>query len=158
MTGHLAGLITRVARILVCLGILCFALGWGQPTASAQPLDLLRQSPILKVVNLGTEDGQLVFDPDKIIFRSGTLYTLKLVNPSPLKHYFTAKDFADAIWTQKVEVAGAEIKGHINNIELKSGSSLEWTFLPIRSGSYDLICTVVGHKDAGMVGQIVISS
>ncbi len=158
MTGHLAWLITRAARILLCLGILCFALGWGLPTASAQPPDLLRPNPILKVVNLGTEDGQLVFDPDTIIFRSGTLYTLKLVNPSPLKHYFTAKDFADAIWTKKVEVGGAEIKGYINNVELKSGSSLEWTFLPIRSGSYDLICTVVGHKDAGMVGQILITS
>ena len=124
---------------------------------SAQGRDMSAQNAILKVVNLGTEDGQLVFDPNKLIFRSGTLYTLKLVNPSPLKHYFTAKDFADAIWTKKVEVAGTEIKGHINNVELKPGATLEWTFLPIKTGSYPVICTIIGHQDAGMVGQIMIT-
>ena len=50
----------------------------------------------------------------------GKCYQLWLTNPSQLKHYFTAKDFADNIWTQKVEAGKVEIKGAIHELELKS--------------------------------------
>ena len=53
----------------------------------------------------------------------GKCYQLRLINPSQLKHYFTAKDFADNIWTQKVEAGKVEIKGAIHELELKSNTS-----------------------------------
>ncbi|WP_457489783.1 plastocyanin/azurin family copper-binding protein [Thermostichus sp. MS-CIW-41] len=118
--------------------------------------DLSRQTPQEKVVELGTADNQLVFAPKELSFRNGSLYRLCLSNPSQLKHYFSAKDFADAVWTRKLDVAGVEIKGQIRELELKLGASVEWQFIPLKSGVYSLVCTIPGHAEAGMVGQITI--
>jgi uncharacterized cupredoxin-like copper-binding protein len=81
-----------------------------------------------------------------------------LTNPSPQKHYFTSKDFADAIWTQKVEAGNVEIKGVIHELELKPGAKAEWVFVPLKSGTYNLRCTIPGHTEAGMTGKITISA
>lgn len=118
--------------------------------------DLSRQTPQEKVIELGTADNQLVFVPKELSFRNGSLYRLRLSNPSQLKHYFSAKDFADAVWTRKLDVAGVEIKGQIRELELKPGALVEWQFIPLKSGVYSLVCTIPGHAEAGMIGQITI--
>lgn len=80
-----------------------------------------------------------------------------LDNPSPQKHYFTAKDFADAVWNQKVEAGGVEVKGAIREIEVKPAAEAEWVFVPIKSGTYELHCAIAGHTEAGMTGKITMS-
>ncbi|MDX2272883.1 MAG: sulfocyanin-like copper-binding protein [Cyanobacteriota bacterium] len=116
-----------------------------------------QQTPEIQVVELGSLGNQLQFFPPQLTFKSGHLYKLQLSNPSQLKHYFTAKDFADAIWTRKAEVAGVEIKGKINNLELKPGAKVEWQFIPIQAGRYPLVCTIPGHAEAGMMGEIIVT-
>jgi uncharacterized cupredoxin-like copper-binding protein len=51
-----------------------------------------------------------------------------------------------------------EIKGAIHELELKPGAMAEWVFVPMKSGSYNLRCTVAGHTEAGMIGKITIAS
>lgn len=139
---------------MLALAIASF-FAWGiQSSAIAK--SPLKQKPAIVRVELGTLEGSLRFVPDSLEFREGKLYSLVLENPSPVKHYFTAKDFADAIWTRKVEVAGAEVKGHVNNVELKPGAELEWVFVPIKPGTYSLICPLPGHGETGMKGEIVV--
>ncbi|TRT78002.1 MAG: biphenyl 2,3-dioxygenase [Microcystis aeruginosa Ma_AC_P_19900807_S299] len=91
-------------------------------------------------------------------FIAGQKYKLILDNPSPTKHYFTAKDFADASWTQKVEAGKVEIKGAIHELELKPNAQAEWVIVPLKTGKYKLICTIPGHAEAGMVGEIAINN
>jgi uncharacterized cupredoxin-like copper-binding protein len=80
-----------------------------------------------------------------------------LQNPSSQKHYFTAKDFADAIWSQKVDAGNVEVKGAIHELELRPGSNADWVFIPLRAGVYSLRCTIPGHAEAGMVGTIEVT-
>lgn len=120
--------------------------------------DLLKQPATEITVSLGNAANELKFEPNHLEFVAGKRYNLRLTNPSQLKHYFTAKDFADGIWTQKVEAGKVEIKGAIHEIELKPGAQAEWVFLPLKSGTYGLRCPIAGHTEAGMVGEIVISS
>ncbi len=108
-------------------------------------------------VHLGTATEDLTFVPDHLNFVAGRKYKLTLDNPSSVKHYFTAKDFADSIWTQKVEAGNVEIKGVIHELELKPGAIAEWVFVPLKSGTYNLRCTIAGHTEAGMVGEIAIA-
>jgi uncharacterized cupredoxin-like copper-binding protein len=108
-------------------------------------------------VSLGNTQGELKFFPDSLQFESGKQYKLLLDNPSPTKHYFTSKDFADASWTKKVEAGKVEVKGAIHELELKPGATAEWVLTPMRSGKYELHCSVVGHTEAGMIGNIVIN-
>lgn len=117
------------------------------------------QQPIKEVsIHLGTATGELKFVPDTLTFKAGQRYKLILDNPSPEKHYFTAKDFADVIWTQKVEAGNVEVKGAIHELELKPGAIAEWLFIPLKNGQFELHCSIPGHSEAGMKGSIVVSS
>lgn len=121
-------------------------------------VDFLRQPATEIAVSLGTTANELKFVPDRLEFLAGKRYKLLLNNPSPQKHYFTAKDFADGIWTQKVEAGNVEIKGAIHELELKPGAKAEWVFVPLKSGNYSLRCPIPGHTEAGMKGEIAIAS
>jgi uncharacterized cupredoxin-like copper-binding protein len=109
-------------------------------------------------VHLGTADNQLKFVPDRLEFQAGSRYKLVLDNPSAQKHYFTAKDFADGIWTQKVDAGNVEIKGAIHELELRPGAIAEWAFVPLKPGTYKLRCVIPGHTEAGMVGELTVTS
>ncbi len=139
--------------------LLAVLLGWGLGNpqlarAIASPANQSMTTDV--VVHLGTPDGSLTFEPSQFEFSAGKRYKLILDNPSPQKHYFTAKDFADVIWTQKVEAGDVEIKGAIHELELKPGAMAEWVFVPQRTGTYTLTCTIAGHAESGMTGSIAI--
>ena len=140
-------LIKRV--VIYCITITLFSCLW-LPLASAN-------SALTEVkVSLGNSAGELKFFPSNLEFETGKPYKLVLDNPSPMKHYFTAKDFADASWTRKVQAGKVEIKGAIHELELKPEAVAEWVLTPMKPGKYDLYCSIPGHKEAGMVGEIVV--
>jgi uncharacterized cupredoxin-like copper-binding protein len=118
--------------------------------------DFTKQTAIEVKVSLSNTANELKFVPDRFIFESGKRYKLLLSNPSAMKHYFTSKDFADAIWTQNVVAGNVEIKGNIRELELRPNTNAAWTFVPIKSGTYELHCAIAGHAEAGMRGIITI--
>lgn len=107
-------------------------------------------------VSLGNSGGELKFFPSSIELKTGKPYKLLLDNPSPVKHYFTSKDFADASWTKKVQAGKVEVKGAIHELELKPGAEAEWVLTPMKTGTYELHCSIAGHAAAGMVGEIKV--
>lgn len=121
------------------------------PTAAAAPPSVTEVK-----VSLGSEAGELKFFPNTFEFVAGQTYKLLLDNPSPQKHYFTSKDFADASWTRKVDAGNVEIKGAIRELELRPGSTAQWMFVAMKPGTYSLRCTIAGHTEAGMTGEITI--
>ena len=125
------------------------------PNAAAS---LINEPATVVKVSLSNTENELKFFPNEIKFVVDHPYKLILSNPSSLKHYFTAKDFADAIWTSKVESDKVEVKGAIREVELRPGAELEWVFVPLKVGTYSLRCPIAGHTEAGMVGQITISA
>lgn len=136
----------KIVLFLLCLGVV------STPTAIASP-----QLTAVKV-SLGNSGNDLKFFPNKLEFIAGQHYKLLLDNPSPQKHYFTAKDFADISWTQKVQAGKVEIKGAIHELELKPGGEAEWVFVPMKPGNYALRCPIPGHTEAGMTGLITVVS
>lgn len=150
------------ARRWGVLGVLGLLMVWGGlehgAIAAPAPVDLARQPAVEVTVSLGNEANELKFFPADLEFVAGKRYTLVLSNPSATKHYFTAKDFADNIWSQKVEAGNVEIKGAIHELELKPGAQAEWVFVPVKAGTYELHCTIPGHAEAGMVGHLTVTS
>ncbi|MBD2100514.1 plastocyanin/azurin family copper-binding protein [Leptolyngbya sp. FACHB-261] len=151
---RLTGLLTNLLTGLV-MGVLLLSL---VVLPAKADLNLNPQTAVSVSVELGKADGALRFSPDTLTFQAGQLYKLALSNPSNQKHYFTAKDFADAVWTRNIKAGGVEIKGAIHDLELKPGAQAEWSFVPLRSGTYTLRCTVPGHTEAGMVGILTVRS
>jgi len=145
---------------------LLITLGLTTPTFAEG--DLTRQDPISVIVELGTSNGVMVFNPNELTFETGRLYKLILKNPSNVKHYFTSKTLASKVFTRKVQVMHegerlAEIKGSIQEIEVFPGGTTEWWFVPIQTGIFsDLHCHVKDkasgklHSEMGMVGRITI--
>lgn len=127
-------------------------------SAGAIAAVLSNSAPLMEVnVHLGNSAEELKFVPDHLEFIAGRRYKLILDNPSSQKHYFTAKDFADAIWTQKVEAGNVEVKGAVHELELKPGAIAEWVFVPLKSGTYELHCSIPGHSEAGMRGVLTVA-
>ncbi|NJO40869.1 MAG: biphenyl 2,3-dioxygenase [Cyanobacteria bacterium CRU_2_1] len=143
----------RVSLALVLSLGLWFGSWFGAESMAVAP----SQQTVTEVqVHLGNVNNELKFVPDRLEFEAGKRYKLILDNPSELKHYFTAKDFADVIWTQKVEAGNVEVKGAIHELELKPGAQAEWVFVPLKSGTFELHCSIPGHAEAGMTGQISV--
>lgn len=140
--------------LLIALGVGCC---WGMFPSSLLAADLARQPTTEIRVDLGNTANELKFVPNHLEFVAGQRYKLVLHNPSDQKHYFTAKDFADAIWSQKVEAGKVEVKGAIHELELKPGATADWVFVPLKGGTYELYCSIAGHAEAGMIGDIAIA-
>lgn len=134
--------------------------------------DLTQQTPEEVRVELGAKDSnEHRFHPSDLTFETGKLYRLVLHNPSKAKHYFTSLEFANRVYTRKVQVMDksgadrkplAEIKGAIREIEVYPGGTTEWWFVPVATGKLtDLHCHVKDddghtHEQKGMTGTITI--
>jgi uncharacterized cupredoxin-like copper-binding protein len=160
-TSSMKGEFLMRKRLPIILGWILALLLWGtagQTETIAQAAPAPSQQDLIMVqVHLGSGANELIFEPNQLEFEAGKRYKLTLDNPSNLKHYFTAKDFADVIWSQKVEAGNVEVKGAIHELELKPGAVAEWVFIPLKPGTYELHCSVSGHAEAGMRGTIHIS-
>ncbi len=154
--GNKAQYLIRVSWAIALVLGLWFCSGGGA-IAQAAAVDPAHQTAIAVDVSLGNSGDQLKFFPSDLTFKAGQRYKLHLVNPSHQKHYFTAKDFADSIWTQKVDAGNVEIKGAIHELELRPSTNADWVFVPQKAGTYTLRCTIPGHTEAGMVGMITVT-
>jgi uncharacterized cupredoxin-like copper-binding protein len=119
---------------------------------------LMVTTPIEIKISLGNTANELKFFPDRVQLVAGKKYKLLLSNPSPQKHYFTAREFASNSWTQKVDAGNVEIKGAIQELELRSSTNAAWVLVPMKPGSYQLRCTIPGHTEAGMTGTIAVAT
>ncbi|GAB4241401.1 MAG: hypothetical protein Kow00121_67520 [Elainellaceae cyanobacterium] len=145
----------KVRLWLLLASLLWFSSGFYTPVLATPAPS--QQTPVEVRVHLGNQGNELVFEPNQLGFEAGKRYKLILDNPSNQKHYFTAKDFADVIWSQKVEAGNVEVKGAIHELELKPGAEAEWVFVPLKPGTYELHCSIPGHSEAGMIGTLTIS-
>lgn len=151
-----SGLVSIGAGLVLSV-VLWLSSSWAGTIAHAAPAPS-QQTPTTIQIHLGDQDGKLRFVPSHLEFEAGKRYKLILDNPSDQKHYFTAKDFADVIWSQKVEAGNVEVKGAIHELELKPGAVAEWVFVPLKPGTYGLRCSIPGHTEAGMTGELTIAS
>ena len=103
------------------------------------------------------EDNAFVFVPSELSFEAGTLVRLKMTNPSKVEHYFSALSFSSKVYSIVVEVNGVEVKGPVGELALEPGAALDWVFVPMRSGTYQLLCPVSGHVEAGVGGALTLT-
>lgn len=131
--------------------------------------DLTRQEPItVELLMKGSKGKAHYYEPSVLEFETGKLYKLIIKNISDSKHYFSSKKFAESIFTRKIQIKKnnqkiSEIKGFINEVEVFPENTLEWWFIPIKTGRFDdLSCYVEDeklkkkHSQMGMIGTILI--
>jgi hypothetical protein len=125
--------------------------------------DLTQQEPRRASVELSNAAGEKKFSPDKLSFETGTLTILTIHNNSEKSYYFGSNGFADSVYSRKLVVLApdkkqplAEIYGPVRRIELYPGQTLEWWFVPVRTGTFDDLMSRKSEAAAGMKGVIDI--
>ena len=126
--------------------------------------DLSRNNPQEIVIEMGTTAQGMYFKPNHLQLETGKAYKLVLKNVDKVKHELEATEFAEKVFTRKVEVKDsdgnmlAEIKGSVREIEVGPGGEVEWFVVPVQTGkNLAMECALPGHKEAGMIGTITIN-
>lgn len=120
--------------------------------------------PPLMELSLTATD--IAYDTHQFDVVAGQPVRLTLHNEGALIHDFSIQKMPHS-GEVMAEEADHGMEGHDMNtagpdpeIHVASpvGESLSVTFTPITPGDYEFFCTVVGHKEAGMVGTLVVSA
>lgn len=101
-----------------------------------------------QIVTVGLVDDQFV--PDRLTFRAGLPYRLRLENRGKEMHEFTAPEFLKTVDVKNPEVL--EQAG--NEVLVQPGKAKELVFVAKKPGRYPLTCA--DHDWDGMVGEITV--
>lgn len=85
------------------------------------------------------QDGKWVFNPDKVEVTKGEKVKVNLVN----KDASQAHSFVITAVNAKSKQVPANATGSVE-------------FTADKAGEFDIFCDVPGHKDAGMVGKLIV--
>jgi uncharacterized cupredoxin-like copper-binding protein len=104
------------------------------------------------------EMSEFAFTPKDITLEAGQPYILEVVNKGTVKHEFTAGAFFRTVATRKAETAESEVKvPFFTEIEVFAGKKAELFLIPLIPGTYELVCEIEGHFEAGMFGTITVT-
>jgi plastocyanin len=115
----------------------------GQPQASGGGNQQAPEQGSATTLDVSSpQDGSLVFDPDGLQAEPGNL-TVNYTNPSPVPHSFALATADGNVLDQTDEFAGGE-----QSISVTS----------LAPGKYVFFCTVPGHRQAGMEGNLTVGA
>ena len=102
--------------------------------------------------------SEFAFTPKNVTLEAGQPYVLEVVNTGTVKHEFTAEDFMRTVAMRKAETAETEVKvPFFTEIEVFAGKKAELFLIPLIPGTYELVCEIEGHYEAGMFGTITVT-
>lgn len=110
-------------------------------------------------VVMAERGDNLFYKPETLTFKAGQPYKLEIMNKGKKKHYFTATDFFKSVATRKVQSnRDGEIKApYFKAFELMAkDGQLDFYFVPVTKGTYQVLCTIDDHAERGMKGTIVV--
>lgn len=124
-------------RVLLLVGLVAGAAllgGCGSSAAGAASAG----GPTVTVIGLDT----MRFNPDAITVKAGEPVTIEFSNAGIIAHDFITR--------------GAD--KNVNLVSVGGGQRRKGTFLASQPGTYEVVCVQAGHKEAGMVGRIVVTA
>ncbi len=145
-----------IVILLLALGTLVLAAcsSQGSATTATEPTE----------VTLNATD--IAFDKTRIEVVAGRPVSLTLHNAGVLEHDFSIVELPHAGEASTTEGEG-EMDGHdMSNVTEEmdihvaapTDQSNTIEFTPTTPGEYEYYCTVAGHKEAGMVGTLVVQA
>lgn len=126
--------------------------------AIGMPGDADQASRTVEVSMLETDDGEMLFEPQKLTFSEGETVRFVITNDGEQEHEFVL-DTAEANQEHKELMARFPEMEHDdpNAVRLQSGEEDEivWTFA--NEGEFEFACLIPGHYEAGMHGPLVVN-
>lgn len=102
--------------------------------------------------------GEMYFKPKDISVRAGIPYVLELKNSGVITHEFTAAKFFRSSSVRKIATENGEVRvPYFTGIKVEPGKTVNVYAIPVIPGKFDIFCSIVGHREAGMVGEITVT-
>ena len=127
----------------------CLLVASAVQTAAAAPATTVE-------LEMGTPDGQKVFNPDELRLPANTPVRLVLVNVSDNEHSFRAPELLQHARVELVtaESTGSRLEGDAIHVEPHGQAVFD---LEIETpGPYAFACTMPGHAEWGMRGSLTV--
>lgn len=116
-------------------GIVLAACGGGDTGGGQTPAE--STSAAGGTADVTVEASEFKFDPAALDLASGSTTTVELVNMGTVEHDFTI----DELDVKILATVGETVTGTVG---------------PVESGTYEFYCSVPGHREAGMAGELTV--
>lgn len=124
--------------------------------AAGAPGDPAKPSRTVQVT-MRESDGKMLFIPDRLEIKQGEQVKFVLRNNGELEHEFvlatTDENIKHAVEMQKNPDMEHD-DPNARRIAPKKAQDLVWRFT--KSGTFEYGCLIPGHREAGMIGTIVV--
>ncbi len=97
------------------------------------------------------------YQPDELTLEAGKPYILAIKNTGNRRHDISGEKFFSNIAVKKISNKGMEVGAyHIESVHVQKGEEIEIWLVPKNVGEFPFICTVPGHMNDGMEGQLKV--
>jgi len=121
-------------------------------------IDAAKDTWDAKATTVKVELKEMSFTPKNLSLEAGKPYVIEMVNTGKVKHEFTASKFFRSAAVRKVETDASEVKApFFTEIEVLAGKTVKLFVIPVTPGSFETLCEIEGHREAGMEGTITVT-
>ena len=119
-------------------------------------------APQQPVTEITLEAADFTYEPMSITVPAGQPITLMLKNTGKVEHDFVVSNI-DVINVEASESGPAQhhqMDQHEYDLHFfaKAGETATLQFTAIHPGTYEIFCSIEGHKEAGMIGELIVAA
>lgn len=129
----------------------------GGATAYGEPGDPRKPARSVRVIMRETDDGRMLFEPDRIAVRLGEQIRFVLCNTGDVAHEFVVATLEDNLRHAEAMRHNPDMAHDDPNarrLDPKKTGEIVWRFT--RAGQFDFSCLIPGHREAGMFGVVIV--
>jgi len=130
--------------------------GHDETFSAGEPGDAKKPARIVQVT-MGEMDGKMMFMPAKLEIKKGEQVKFMLRNNGELEHEFILATTAENLKHGEAMKKNPDMEHDDPNgkrLAPKKTDEIVWKFT--KAGEFEYSCLIPGHREAGMVGSIVV--
>lgn len=114
-------------------------------------------------LELSLHATDIAYDQNELTVVAGQPVRLTLYNDGALEHDFSIMDMPYSGGEMMDDGTAGHDMSHMDempqlHMAVQSGNNTTLEFAPSTPGRYEYFCTVEGHKEAGMVGTLIVTA
>jgi uncharacterized cupredoxin-like copper-binding protein len=128
----------------------------GQGFSAGEPGNPKRPARVVRVT-MGERDGKMYFNHNHIEIRRGEQIRFVLINQGELEHEFVLATETENVKHAELMQKFPEMEHDDPNakrLKPKAKNEIVWRFT--KRGEFEFACLIPGHREAGMLGKIVV--
>jgi uncharacterized cupredoxin-like copper-binding protein len=125
--------------------------------AYGEPGNPNRPARVVEVIMKETEDGRMIFVPEKVVVKKGEQIRFSMKNHGESDHEFVLGTTEEIVAHAKEMEKNPDMEHDDPNSKrliAKQNGDIVWKFT--KAGTFEFACLIPGHMQAGMRGKIIV--